>query len=309
MTKTHHQTHHQQLNATIKANYYSKQCRTLYQQQKLTNQEVLNYAALRNKIPTLEALISILEYARHPEMCVDLQEEIIIQSTINATVYVAKLVDKQLNDYNDALNDKYEHAKNEFLVNLKIMLVNTPNYCNYAFLKKHVPNHDPFTCTNCLSVAQSEALLPEFRDPTLRRTKADFLYDYYDRSQVVLMISKLRKCKCCYEHQIQQAYVQDVYPHVSTKSLFQYHSNDYTVDFFVPEHEEINTVFDNATTQEEREMLLNPSDGDIIPCIEIYPLTKAQAKLPKCYHTKCNCQCVNSLQYLTTIHNQKHLVE
>jgi hypothetical protein len=256
---------------SVASNFFSDQFYDLYRIGRFHRDELVNMAALRSKVPTLEALANIIDFARPPVMCVDLKEEIRIQGTISSVNHVVEQTEKDYKNYEKLLQEK----RHTMLCQMAEQNVEDPQYC--PSVHSHFIGHNVLTCVHCKIRVSNFVRGPRGGSRRGEIGAADFLQDYYTRYDVIQMLQTLRQCKCCVRHQINMALRRR----------------------FVPFEQPFETFHDYAS---EGEIALitehNLQDGDDLPSFKVYPNTHSQAKLPCCYHTRCRCDCVNAIDSL-----------
>jgi hypothetical protein len=256
---------------SVAENFFSEQFYDLYTCGRFNRDELVNMSALRSKVPSLEALANIIDLARYPEMCVDLQEEIRIQGTISTATHVIEQVDKDYREYETLLQEK----RHTMLCKMAEQNEDDPQYCPSAHC--HFIGHNVMTCVHCKTHVHNVVRGPRGGSRRGDIGAADFLQDYYTRYDVIQMIQTLRQCKCCVKHQIAMSKIMR----------------------FAPFEMPFETSMDIAS---EGEIALingyNLQDGDDLPSFKVRPNTCAQARMPCCYHTQCRCECVNAIYRL-----------
>lgn len=248
---------------SVADNFFSKQFHDLYLSRRFNKTELVNMAALRSKIPSIEALSLVIDMARPPEMCFDLKEEIRIQGNISS----AKQAQKQIeNDY-DEYEVLMEKRRKEMLEQMEENNRFASNFC--PTVKQHFIGHNCTTCALCKNRAYKFVRGPRGGSRRGEITSSDFLQDYYDRDDAMNMLNNVRDCKCCIYHQINLS------------------------DYQVRDEPTPHSCFDEITG-EEFELISSPRGlqyGDVLPSFKIYPNTHRQSKLPGCYHNLCDCKC------------------
>ena len=181
---------------SVATNYFSYQFENLYYDGYFTRDELVNMAALRSKIPTIQALTNIIEYTRPHKMCIDLKEEIRIQGKISSGIQLGNQAENDMKNYENQISEKC----NKILQRMKEKNKNDPEYC--TTVHSYFMGHDPLTCLHCKHHVMKN--VRGSRGETRRGSinYSDFVQDYYSRNQIIDTIKNVYSCQCCYRHQI-----------------------------------------------------------------------------------------------------------
>lgn len=252
---------------SVAENFFSEQFYELYKNNIFNRDELVNMAALRSKVPSLEALANIIKMARHPEMCVEMKEEIRIQGTISTVTQFSKQINKDYELYEILIQQKRQNMLCQMAERNK----EDPQYC--PTVHRHLIGHDVMNCCHCYSRVCRFVRGPRGGSRLGEITEADFLQDYYTRYDVIQMLQTLRDCKCCVKHQINNADYVRVVP-----------------------FEKPFLTFRDFASEGEIHMISHCAlyEGDVLPSFQVYPNTAHQSKLPHCWHKHCRCKCVNN---------------
>lgn len=250
---------------SVSANLASKQFRDLSETGLFNDREMENMAGLRQHVPLLQALVLITEYARPAKMNVELQMQIQMQGTISTVEQIQKAQKDDVSEHYRMLDlarlDYLKYVNDEY---------NYPHECPFV-PGVTLPYHDYRSCAMCQNAA-SQNLPDEDQRTGEPVNEATFLKRYCTNQEALDLIHKLKHCKCCYRHQLNRI------------------NNKYTLP-------DDRILYDLATGEELNKIRM-PIDGDVITSITVYPNTKKQARLPECYHSKCNCKCLSALSSL-----------
>lgn len=252
---------------SVSANLASKQFQDLYETGLFNDREIENMAGLRQHVPLLQALVLITEYARPAKMNVDLQMQIQMQGIISTATQIQKAQKEDLSEHYKLL----DLARMDYLAYINDEN-DDPHRCPFT-PGVTIPNHDYRSCVLCWNGARHN--LPDIDHNGNLTTEATFLNRHCTNEEAVDLIRKLKNCRCCYKHQL------------SRITKYDHH-------YTIPEDD---VIYDLATGEEIKK-IENPIEGDVIPCITVYPNTKTQARLPECYHSKCDCKCLSALSSL-----------
>lgn len=256
---------------SVAENFFSKQFDALRKDKSFDERELLNMAAIRQKVPSIEALSTIIQMARHPKMCIDLQIEIEIQGSISA----ARQMQHQQQIDLTTLREETEQKRKLYLKNVcDEFNAIYPDKCPFMeFHTNFCPSHNPDNCMACKAVANERI---KVRHSYFGKdvTESSFMLDYYERSDIINFMTNIRKCKCCVKHQIRKTF----YPTLDGEPRFE-------------------SVYDYATG-EETQQLMNPLPGEVIPCVSVYPVTAYQSTLPHSFHHMCDCSCCDMVSSL-----------
>lgn len=258
---------------SVAENFFSKQFYELYRDGRFNRDELVNMAGLRSKVPSLEALANIIDMARHPVMCFDLKEEIRLQGTISTVHHAMVQIEKDYEQYEELMQEK----RHNMLCQMADQNKDDPQYC--PTVHSHFIGHNVMTCVHCKDRVSKFVRGPRGGSRRGDIHESDFLQDYYTRYDVIKMLETLRQCQCCVRHQVR---------------MTEYRRND-------PFEKPYRTFFDFAS-EAEINMITGYNllhEGDVLPSFKVYPNTRFQSRLPYCWHSHCNCECVNAISQLS----------